>query len=441
MKKSLKLLSILFLILICTLLFASCGNSEENQEPEYDGEVIELNVFNWGEYISDGFEDSLDTNAAFEEYFLQKFGKRVKVNYSTYATNEDMYSKLSSGAGSYDIVIPSDYMIDKMIKEDMLIPFGADSIENYKNISDEFKNLYYDPQNRYSVPYTYGMLGIIYNSALVDEQDVADESWGLLWNEKYKGKILQFNNPRDAFGSAMYYKGIDVNSTDKSDWDAALTLLSNQKPLIQAYVNDEIFNKMATASAAIAPYFAGDFITMASENEDLRFYYPKEGSNLFVDAMCIPKSSKNIDVAKEYINFMLSPEPAIANAVYIGYASPNKVVVESEEYAEAMEELTEGAMDILYGKSHVDVNAEYIEKFGKNSYCYESFSPEIQEHVNVLWESLKTENSTELWVHITTVIIVIAVLTLAIYTKVVEKSRSRDYRMRDKMKKTSKAQK
>lgn len=441
MKKSLKLLSILFLILICTLLFASCGNFEENQEPEYDGEVIELNVFNWGEYISDGFEDSLDTNAAFEEYFLRKFGKRVKVNYSTYATNEDMYSKLSSGAGSYDIVIPSDYMIDKMIKEDMLIPFGADSIENYKNISDEFKNLYYDPQNRYSVPYTYGMLGIIYNSALVDEQDVADESWGLLWNEKYKGKILQFNNPRDAFGSAMYYKGIDVNSTDKSDWDAALTLLSNQKPLIQAYVNDEIFNKMATASAAIAPYFAGDFITMASENEDLRFYYPKEGSNLFVDAMCIPKSSKNIDVAKEYINFMLSPEPAIANAVYIGYASPNKVVVESEEYAEAMEELTEGAMDILYGKSHVDVNAEYIEKFGKNSYCYESFSPEIQEHVNVLWESLKTENSTELWVHITTVIIVIAVLTLAIYTKVVEKSRSRDYRMRDKMKKVSKAQK
>ena len=441
MKKSLKLLSILFLILICTLLFASCGESEENQEPEYDGEVIELNVFNWGEYISDGFEDSLDTNAAFEEYFLQKFGKRVKVNYSTYATNEDMYSKLSSGAGSYDIVIPSDYMIDKMIKEDMLIPFGADSIENYKNISDEFKNLYYDPQNRYSVPYTYGMLGIIYNSALVDEQDVADESWGLLWNEKYKGKILQFNNPRDAFGSAMYYKGIDVNSTDKSDWDAALTLLSNQKPLIQAYVNDEIFNKMATASAAIAPYFAGDFITMASENEDLRFYYPKEGSNLFVDAMCIPKSSKNVDVAKEYINFMLSPEPAIANAVYIGYASPNKVVVESEEYAEAMEELTEGAMDILYGKSHVDVNAEYIEKFGKNSYCYESFSPEIQEHVNVLWESLKTENSTELWVHITTVIIVIAVLTLAVYTKVVEKSRSRDYRMRDKMKKTSKAQK
>lgn len=441
MKKSLKLLSILFLILICTLLFASCGDSEENQKPEYDGEVIELNVFNWGEYISDGFEDSLDTNAAFEEYFLQKFGKRVKVNYSTYATNEDMYSKLSSGAGSYDIVIPSDYMIDKMIKEDMLIPFGADSIENYKNISDEFKNLYYDPQNRYSVPYTYGMLGIIYNSALVDEQDVADESWGLLWNEKYKGKILQFNNPRDAFGSAMYYKGIDVNSTDKSDWDAALTLLSNQKPLIQAYVNDEIFNKMATASAAIAPYFAGDFITMASENEDLRFYYPKEGSNLFVDAMCIPKSSKNIDVAKEYINFMLSPEPAIANAVYIGYASPNKVVVESEEYAEAMEELTEGAMDILYGKSHVDVNAEYIEKFGKNSYCYESFSPEIQEHVNVLWESLKTENSTELWVHITTLIIVVAVLMLAVYTKVVEKSRSRDYRMRDKMKKTAKAQK
>jgi len=442
MKKTQKLLSLLVLLLICTLLFTSCGSEDEEsnkEEIEYDGETIVINVFNWGEYISDGFEGSLDTNAAFEEYYYQKFGKEVKVNYSTNATNEDMYSKLKSGAGSYDIVIPSDYMIDKMIKENMLIPFGAESIENYKNISDDFKNLYYDPQNLYSVPYTYGMLGVIYNEALVDEEDVADESWGLLWNEKYRGKILQFNNPRDAFGSAMYYVGIDVNSTDKADWDAALSKLVEQKPLIQAYVNDEIFNKMTTASAAIAPYFAGDFITMAADNEDLKFYYPKEGSNLFVDAMCIPKSSKNPEVAKEYINFMLSPEPAIANSIYIGYASPNKVVVESEEYAEAMEELTEGAMDILYGKLPEDVNAEYNAKFGTT--CYESFTPEIQEHVNTLWESLKTENSTELWVHITTVVIVVSVLSLAIYTVVIEKIRSRDYRLRDKMKRKEKAHK
>ena len=442
MKKSFRLLFLVVFALICTLLFTSCGDggdSEENSTPSDDGKTIVLNVFNWGEYISDGFEGSLDTNAAFEEYYFQKFGVKVKVNYSTYATNEDMYSKLKSGAGSYDIVIPSDYMIDKMIKEgDMLIPFNANSIENYKNISDEFKGserCYYDPQNLYSVPYTYGMLGVIYNEQLVDPEDVAEESWKLLWNEKYRGKILQFNNPRDAFASAMYLEGIDVNSDDKEDWNKALNKLMEQKPLVQGYVNDEIFNKMTTASAAIAPYFAGDFITMAADNEDLKFYYPKEGSNFFVDAMCIPTSSKHPEVAKEYINFMLSPEPAIANAIYIGYASPNKLVVESEEYAEAMEELTEGAMDILYGKSPDEVNANY--KFNP---CYESFSSEIQEHTNTLWESLKTENSTELWVHITTAVIVVAVISLAVYTVVIEKIRSKDYRIRDKMKKQRKKQ-
>jgi len=441
MKISSKLLFLTLLTVICTLLFTSCGSEEpedEESKENYNGETITINVFNWGEYISDGFEGSLDTNAAFEEYYFEKFGKRVKVNYSTYATNEDMYSKLKSGAGSYDIVIPSDYMIDKMIKEDMLISFDvAKEIENYTNISDDFKYLYYDPNNSYSVPYTYGMLGIIYNEQLVDEEDVIKESWGLLWNEKYRGKILQFNNPRDAFGSAMYYAGIDVNSNDKKDWDDALKLLADQKPLIQAYVNDEIFNKMTTASAAIAPYFAGDFITMAADNEDLKFYYPKEGSNLFVDAMCIPKSSKHPDVAKEYINFMLSDEPAIANAIYIGYASPNKIVVESEEYVEAMEELTEGAMDILYGKSPEEVNKAYNAMYGTT--CYESFSPEIQEYVNMLWESLKTENSTELWIHILTNIIVAAVIGLAVYSVVIEKIRSKDYRLRDKMKKKEKS--
>lgn len=436
MKKFTKILSLLLLTAFCISLFASCADSEKTDdetEEVYDGKTIVLNVFNWGEYISDGFEDSLDTVAAFEEYYLEKFGKKVTVNYSTYATNEDMYAKLTSGAGSYDIVIPSDYMIDKMIKEEMLIPFDANSIENYKNISDEFKGLYYDPQNMYSVPYTYGMLGIIYNEQLVDPEDVEDESWALLWNEKYRGKILQFNNPRDAFASAMYYTGLDVNSTNTEDWNKALDKLIEQKPLIQAYVNDEIFNKMTTASAAIAPYFAGDFITMAADNEDLKFYYPKEGTNLFVDAMCIPKSSKNPEVAKEFINFMLSPEPAIANASYIGYASPNKVVTESEEYIEAISELTEDAYDILYSKSPEQINKNYESKF--ETACYKSFSTEIQEHVNTLWESLKTENATEPWIHVVTVVIVVAVLSLGVYTVVIKKIRSKDYRLRDRLKK------
>jgi len=442
MKKSFKLLFLVVFTIICTLIFTSCGNSDgsdENSVPNNDGKTIVLNVFNWGEYISDGFEGSLDTIADFEDYYYEKFGKKIKVNYSTYATNEDMYSKLKSGAGSYDIVIPSDYMIDKMIREDMLIPFDATTIENYGNIDEQFKNLYFDPNNMYSVPYTYGMLGIIYNKALVDEEDYKNESWDLLWNEKYRGKILQFNNPRDAFASAMYFEGIDVNSKNPEDWNKALNKLIEQKPLIQGYVNDEIFNKMTTASAAIAPYFAGDFITMAADNEDLAFYYPKEGSNFFVDSMCIPKSSKNPEAAKEFINYMLSEKPAIANATYIGYASPNKIVrnlVEDEtpdEYTDAICEYTPDAVQILYGKTPDEVNANY--KFNP---CYESFSTEIQEHTNTLWESLKTENSTELWVHITTAVIVVAVISLAVYTVVIEKIRSKDYRMRDKIKKQQK---
>jgi spermidine/putrescine transport system substrate-binding protein len=245
-----------------------------------------------------------------------------------------MYSKLSSGAGSYDIVVPSDYMIQKMIQNDMLLPFDATTLSNYGNIGDEFKgkNAYYDPENLYSVPYTYGMLGVIYNTALVDEEDYSEKSWGLMWNEKYRGKILQFNNQRDAFGYAMYYTGLDINTKDKTVWDRALAKLKEQKPLLQGYVNDEIFNKMTTASAAIAPYFAGDFLIMAEQNEDLDFFYPKEGTNYFVDAMCIPKNANYPEVAKEYINFMLSEEPAVANALYTYYASPNRVVRESAEY-------------------------------------------------------------------------------------------------------------
>jgi len=427
---------ILAFIFAAVLLFSlfSCGQSEDGEGGYTEGEVVVLNVYNWGEYISDGFDGSMDTNAEFENYFNEYLSEKyggitVSVNYTTYATNEDMFAKLSSGSGgSYDIVVPSDYMIEKMIAADMLEPFGADSLENYVNILDDFKGMYYDPENLYSVPYTYGMLGVIYNSALVDEEDVADESWGLLWNEKYRGKILQFNNPRDAFGSAMYYLGLDVNSTDKAVWDAALNKLVEQKDLLQGYVNDEIFNKMTTASAAIAPYFAGDFITMADQNEDLAFYYPNEGTNYFVDAMCILKTSKNKEIAKEYINFMLTEEPAVANSIYVGYSSPNRLVRESEEY---FDEMGEEAYEILYGADPEVINEEYNALYG--TACYKSFTPEIQSYVNSLWESLKTENATETWVHVTCILIVGTVLCSAIYSIYIKKKRSKNYRTRDRL--------
>lgn len=439
MKRLTLLLSPIILLFAMMLTLSSCG---EEERPS-----LVLRVYNWGEYISDGSDGSMDVNAEFEKYCRDVLNLDVTVQYSTYASNEDMYAKLSQfepGQYPYDIVIPSDYMIEKLIANGMLEAYGADTVENYKYIDSFFKSPYYDDKNLYSVPYTYGMIGIIYNTAFVDpetEEDVLNESWELLWNSDYKGKILQFNNPRDAFATAMYLESINVNSDETADWDKALLKLKEQKPLVQGYVNDEIFNKMETASAWIAPYYAGDFLTM--ENEDLDFYYPTEGANYFVDAMCILKGTKNIDLAKEYINFMLSPEAAVANSVYIGYASPNTIVYSKDcadgckdgcEFADAhatyKEEMGEDAIEILYNTSPEQINAEYNKEHGTT--CYKDFKPEIQSYVNELWESLKTEHSTELWVHISTAVIILGVTGLAVYTTYIKKKRSRDYRMRDR---------
>jgi len=397
-------------------------------------DVVYLNVYNWGEYMADGSDSEYgNVNEMFEKYYYEKTGKRVVINYSNYATNEDLFSKLSNSAVSYDVVIPSDYMIEKLIEADLLLEFDVKGeIENYKYIDESFRSPYYDEAERYSVPYTYGMIGIIYNPEMVDEEDLRDQSWGLLWNEKYAGEILQFNNPRDAFATAMYWKGLDINSDDPEVWDTALELLIKQKPLIKGYVNDEIFDTMTGGSAAIAPYFAGDYITMSETDGavPLEFYYPTEGVNYFVDAMCIPKSSKNPEVAKEYINFMLSEEPAVENAKYIGYASPNTLVRSNADYLDYM---GEDACEILYGKDGVDpldVNKAYNEMYGTT--CYKNFTPEIQSRVNTLWENLKLADSTELWVHVLSIGIVAAVVTLAVYTTYVKKKRSRAYRLRDK---------
>lgn len=460
MKKFSALILTLVILVSC---FTSCGESDKSQRRA--GDVITLNVYNWGEYISDGSEDSYDTNKEFENYFntvlSEKYGGiKVKVNYTTYPTNEDMYSKLESGSGSYDVIFPSDYMIEKLIAEDMIQPLnwkGLKSESNFNTIDPDYIGNPYDPKDVYSVAYTYGRTGIIYNKTMVDKEDAG--SWDILWNAKYKGKILQFNNPRDAFGSAMYWKGIDINSTDKADWDKALKLLEEQKPLLQGYVNDEIFDKMTGESAAVAPYFVGDFVTMYSDNDNLSFSYPKEGGNIFVDAMCIPTSSKNPDIAMEYINFMLSPEAAIANALYLGYASPSRYVYNDDptldeiygeynsEYRESLlydyfldaeneeqptdeelaaaEEKTKYVLDLLYA---VEGNGTYP---FKDPY-YHNFTPEIQRYVNGLWEDLKVFGTAETWVHVTSAVLVVAILVFAVYTVIIKKRRSRDYRMRDK---------
>ena len=336
-------------------------------------------MYNWGEYISDGSEGTFDTVREFEKWYEKEYGRKVTVNYTTFASNEDMYSKISSGAVSYDVIIPSDYMIARMKNENLLLPLDFKNIPNYKYIDNEFRGLYYDPENQYTVPYAYGIIGVIYNANEVDKADAGD--WDLLWNEKYKNKILQFNNSRDAFGMAMYKLGLDVNSEDKKVWDKAHKELMKQRPLVYSLVMDEIYNMMESGEAAIGAYYAGDYFTMVdaqAEDVDLEFYYP-ERTNYYIDAMCVPTCCENKELAEIFINYMLSEEPAIANAEYTYYASPNKLVYENEGY---IEEMGEKAMNILYGKS-----GGFAENYNKNA--YHNLKPETLDYINTLWETFK----------------------------------------------------
>ena len=407
---------ILMLLVLCSLVFTSCGHGEEEEE-DY-GDAITLYVYNWGEYISDGYDDSLDVNAAFEEYCREVLHKNVKVNYSTYSSNEDLYAKVSSGVlPTYDVIFPSDYMAARMIEEDMLEPINPkETIENYENIDDDFRGMYYDEDEMYTVPYTCGTIGIIYNSSIVDEEDTG--SWDLLWNDKYTGNIIQFNNPRDAFGTVQYFLGLDVNSDNEDEWRTCLEKLIEQKPILQCYAMDEVFNKMKGSSAAIAPYYAGDYFTMYEDNEDLSFYHPEEGTNIFVDVMCVPKNAGHKDLAIEYINFMLSEEIAVANAEYICYASPNKLVRENEEYIEYMtEEVHEDAMEILYG---VFEDEEYIDKMQ----YYHSLPAKTLGLMNDLWEDLKLQSNISTSIYIICIVIVVALVAIFVIRFIINKRRA-----------------
>ena len=279
-------------------------------------EQVTINVYNWGQYISDGSDDTLDVIAAFEEAY-----PNIKVNYSTYDSNEIMYAKLANGGITVDVIIPSDYMIGRLIHEDMLLELDFDNIPNYQYIDENFKNTAYDPENKYSVPYTWGTVGLLYNTKYVSEEDVT--GWELLWNEKYKGKILTFGNSRDAFGITQYLLGYDVNSTDKDELLKCAEKLKEQKPVLQNYVMDEIFATMENEEAWIAPYYAGDCLTMMDNNPDLAFYLPQDqGFNLFIDAMCIPKCASQKEAAETFINFLCDPEIAAGNMEWIGYGTP-----------------------------------------------------------------------------------------------------------------------
>lgn len=361
-----KIISLLLCIAL-TLMLCGCGYEYADLELEskYDKSLAGtvLNVYNWGEYISDGSDGMIDVNREFERL------TGIKVNYSTFESNETMYSQLKSGGVSYDIVIPSDYMIERLIREDMLAEIDTGSLENFKYIDPKYKGLFFDPEDKYSVTYNVGMVGVIWNSALIDEPE---HSWNALWDEKYRNMSLNFSNPRDGFMTAQMLLGQSLNNTDKKQWDKALKKLQEGKDVLQSYVMDEIYGKMETGEAAIGPYYAGDYLTMLDVNEDLRFYYPEEGTNIFVDSICVPKGVQNMKAAMMYINFLLEPEIALQNAEYIGYASPNIKVVENPDYCYYKNE-------ILYPE---EKDMPYVE-------YYHDIDEDIRSYYENLWIDLK----------------------------------------------------
>lgn len=387
-----------FLLAVCSL--SGCSADEETEvEEEEEIEVqtltvedmeyytrfkdagISINVYNWGEYISTGADEgTLNVNAEFTKL------TGIKVNYTNYATNEELYAKLKGGGTTYDVIIPSDYMISKMIKEEMIQKLDMDNIPNFKYIMDNFRNQAYDPQNEYSVPYTWGTVGIIYDSTMID-MFPEDIDWDLLWNEDYADQILMFDNPRDAFAIAEIMLGYSINTESVEELAAAAEKLKDQKSIVQGYVMDEIFDKMGAGEALIAPYYAGDALTIMEENEDLNFVVPKSGTNLFIDAMCIPTTSKQKEAAEMYINFMCEPDIAYSNIDYICYSTPHSA-----------------AFDMLDEETQNDPVSYPDEDFiAENTTVFVNLSDEASREMQNLWTEMKSaedENANTLFVPI-----------------------------------------
>ena len=345
-----------------------------------------LNVYNWGEYIDD---EEIDVISQFERL------TGCEVNYTTFESNENMYSKLSGGGVSYDIVIPSDYMVERLISEEMLLPLDYNNIPNFQKYFSEEKYGYLVENNikDYAVIYNVGTTILIYNKKLVKEEPT---SWKVLWDEQYKGKILMFNNPRDAFAIAQFVLGQDINTTSKEDWDAAAELLMEQRKKVKPeYVMDEVFIKMESGEYAFATYYAGDYELMVENNPDLGFVFPEEGVNTFYDAMCIPNSAQNKKGAEAFINFMMEPEIALANAEYIYYATPNKSVLENPDY------------------SLIDSEAVYPEGL-ENTQSFHNLPVDTLQYMNSLWMKVKGENDAQgLYVAFFSVIAVVVVIIIA----------------------------
>ena len=337
--------------LLITLAAAGCGKRP--------GSAGEVNVYNWGEYIDETiFRD-----------FERETG--IRINYAEYQTNEEMYSLISMSATNMDVIIPSDYMVARLIGEGLLEELDFSNIPNYSLIDDAYKNLEYDPAGRYSVAYMTGTVGLIYNSAMIRD-DIS--SWSALFDSRYAGQILMFDNPRDAFGIALKYLHYSQNTTVENEIREAYELLASQKPLLQAYVMDQIFDKLESGEAAIGPYYAGDYFMMLENNPDLVFVRPVEGSNFFVDAMCVPKGAANKTNAEIFINYMCRADIALKNMEFTCYASAN-----SEAAAQFAEELDPEDCEIMFASDQTLAGCD----------VFTNLPPETLALYNQLWIELK----------------------------------------------------
>ena len=378
MKKVLTVISIILAVIGIIGALTGCGGgntaptvSVENVEyyQKFKDAGISINVYNWGEYIADGEDGTVDIN----DEFTKLTG--IKVNYSTYATNEELYAKLKAGAASYDIIIPSDYMISRMIDEGMLEELDKENIPNYSYIMDKFMTPEYDDGARYTVPYTWGTVGIIYdkNEITLDESEI---DWDILWDKTYSDRILMFDNPRDAFAISEILLGYSLNTENPEELKAAAQKLTEQKNVVQAYVMDEIFDKMGAGEAVLAPYYAGDAVTLMADYEHLGFVVPKSGTNMFVDAMCIPKGAEQKEAAEMYINFMCEPEIALSTAEYIGYSTPHTAA-----YDMLPDEIKNDGISYL--------DDEYL---NNNTTIFRNLSPEANQLMQDLWTEMKSSN-------------------------------------------------
>lgn len=310
-----KIISLVCVSALSLIIFAGCGNDSS----AVNGEVI---VYNWGEYMDPEVLDMFEDETG------------IKVVYDEFETNEIMYPKIEAGASEYDVICPSDYMIQKLIDNDLLQELNFDNIPNAKaNISEQYfsQSQEFDPGNKYSIPYCWGTVGILYNKTMVSEPI---DSWSILWDEQYKDNILMQDSVRDAFMVALKSLGYSMNSMNDTELQAAKDALIEQKPLVQAYVIDQVRDKMIGNEAAIGVIYSGEAIFTQRENSDLEYVIPKEGTNVWIDSWVITKDSKNVENAEKFIDFMCRPEIALKNFEYITYSTPNegaRALIEDED--------------------------------------------------------------------------------------------------------------